>query len=143
ASEDAASEASASEASADDEEIDYDAVGDVEVVTGDEEDAEAGADEPQEDEESEPEYSTGTPPGDVERNSGLGAAAGQPELADAMGSLPAIDETERKEVVGGRSYELIYILRAVAADAADEINTNVQNIVEAGEGAIDHTRKSE
>ncbi len=140
-------ETSEDDTSDDEDEVDYDAVSIDEAETGDEDDATDDDDEEDEDDadedDSEPEYSTGAPPGDVERNSGLGAAAGQPELADALGNLPASDQSERQEIPGAHSYELIYIGRSSASDTIDEVATRVTEMIEAGEGAIDYTRKSE
>lgn len=132
----------------DDDEVDYDAVSIDEAETGDEDDAmddddDSDDEDDADEDDSEPEYSTGAPPGDVERNSGLGAAAGQPELADALGNLPASDQSERQEIPGAHSYELIYIGRSSASDTIDEVTSRVTEMVEAGEGAIDYTRKSE
>lgn len=65
----------------------------------------------------------------------------QPELG---ASLPPVEEpTERREVEGGRSYELIFITRAGDADATEASIGRFRSMVEDGGGALDTVRTSE
>jgi small subunit ribosomal protein S6 len=65
----------------------------------------------------------------------------QPELG---ASLPPVEEpTERREVEGGRAYELIFITRAGNADATEASIGRFRGMVEDGGGALDNVRTSE
>ncbi len=65
----------------------------------------------------------------------------QPELG---ASLPPVEEpTERREVEGGRAYELIFITRAGNADATEASIARFRGMVEDGGGALDNVRTSE
>ena len=68
------------------------------------------------------------------------------ELSDSLVSqLPEVEgeEVPRKEVPGGRAYEIIYIVRTNDAEAVEKSIESVRNIVEAGGGAVDNVRASE
>lgn len=65
----------------------------------------------------------------------------QPELGE---SLPPVEEpTERREVEGGRAYEVIFITRAGDADATEASIARFRGMVEDGGGALDNVRTSE
>lgn len=68
------------------------------------------------------------------------------ELSDSLVSqLPEVEgeEAPRKEVEGGRAYEIIYIVRTGDSEAVEKSIESVRNIVEAGDGAVDNVRASE
>jgi small subunit ribosomal protein S6 len=68
------------------------------------------------------------------------------ELSDNLVSqLPAVEgeEAPRKEVPGGRAYEIIYIVRTSNPEWVEKSIESVRNIIEAGEGAVDNVRASE
>lgn len=67
----------------------------------------------------------------------------QPELNDVLAPINGSEVTERKEVVGGRPYEIIYVSRVGDNEATEASTTRVREIVEGGEGAIDNVRVSE
>lgn len=68
------------------------------------------------------------------------------ELSDSLVSqLPEVEgeEVPRKEVEGGRAYEIIYIVRTGDPALVEKSIESVRNIIEAGEGAVDNVRASE
>lgn len=68
------------------------------------------------------------------------------ELSDSLVSqLPEVEgeEAPRKEVEGGRAYEIIYIVRTGDPELVEKSIESVRNIVEAGGGAVDNVRASE
>jgi small subunit ribosomal protein S6 len=67
----------------------------------------------------------------------------QPELNDVLAPVNGSETAERKEVVGGRPYEIIYISRVGDNEATEASTARVREIVEGGEGAIDNVRVSE
>jgi small subunit ribosomal protein S6 len=67
----------------------------------------------------------------------------QPELNDVLAPVNGDAAAERKEVVGGRPYEIIYISRVGDNEATEASTARVRAIVEGGEGAIDNVRVSE
>ena len=69
--------------------------------------------------------------------------APQPELNDALKSSGTDDDAPRREVEGGRAYEIIYIARAGDQDATEAVATQLRTMIEGGEGAIDNVRTSE
>lgn len=71
------------------------------------------------------------------------AYAPQPELNDALKSDGADDDAPRREVEGGRAYEIIYIARAGDQDATEAVTKQLRAMIEEGEGAIDNVRTSE
>ncbi len=65
----------------------------------------------------------------------------QPELG---ASLPPVEEpTERREVEGGRAYEIIFITKAGDADATEASIGRLRAMIEAEGGALDTVRTSE
>lgn len=68
------------------------------------------------------------------------------ELSDSLVSqLPTVEgeEAPRKEVEGGRAYEIIYIVRTGDPELVEKSIESVRNIIESGEGAVDNVRASE
>jgi small subunit ribosomal protein S6 len=68
------------------------------------------------------------------------------ELSDSLVSqLPEVEgeEAPRKEVEGGRAYEIIYIVRTGDPEAVEKSIESVRNIIESGDGAVDNVRASE
>ena len=68
------------------------------------------------------------------------------ELSDSLVSqLPEVEgeEAPRKEVEGGRAYEIIYIVRTGDPELVEKSIESVRNIIEAGDGAVDNVRASE
>jgi len=63
-------------------------------------------------------------------------------LSPALPSLGGEDQP-RKEVPGGRAYEIIYIVRTGDSSAVETSTTRVRELIEGGEGAIDNARTSE
>lgn len=63
-------------------------------------------------------------------------------LSSALPSLGG-EEQPRKEVPGGRAYEIIYIVRTGDPAIVDASTTRVRELIEAGEGAVDNARTSE
>jgi len=67
-------------------------------------------------------------------------------LADSLTSaLPSLggEDQPRKEVPGGRSYEIIYIVRTGDPTSVEASTTRVRELIEGGEGAVDNIRTSE
>ena len=65
----------------------------------------------------------------------------QPELG---ASLPPVEEqTERREVEGGRAYEIIFITKAGDADATEASIARLRTLIEDEGGALDNVRTSE
>ena len=71
-----------------------------------------------------------------------GNAGGQSELSDAL-SVKSESDAERKDVPGGRAYEIIYISRVGDAEASDATSTRLRALIEGAEGAIDNVRATE
>jgi small subunit ribosomal protein S6 len=68
------------------------------------------------------------------------------ELSDSLVSqLPEVEgeEAPRKEVEGGRAYEIIYIVRTGDPELVEKSIESVRNIIETGDGAVDNVRASE
>ncbi|MEO6907007.1 MAG: 30S ribosomal protein S6 [Abditibacteriaceae bacterium] len=68
------------------------------------------------------------------------------ELSDSLVSqLPTVEgeETPRKEVEGGRAYEIIYIVRTSDPEWVEKAIESVRNIIESDGGAVDNVRASE
>lgn len=68
------------------------------------------------------------------------------ELSDSLVSqLPEVEgeEVPRKEVEGGRAYEIIYIVATGDPEWVEKSIESVRNIIEAGGGAVDNVRASE
>jgi len=68
------------------------------------------------------------------------------ELSDSLVSqLPEVEgeEVPRKEVPGGRAYEIIYIVATGDPEWVEKSIESVRNIIEAGDGAVDNVRASE
>jgi small subunit ribosomal protein S6 len=67
----------------------------------------------------------------------------QPELADALTSAGGEQDGPRKEVEGGRAYEIIYIAR-IGDDARNaEIVERVRALIDGKDGAVDNVRSTE
>ena len=71
-----------------------------------------------------------------------GNAGGQSELKDAL-SPQTDSDAPRKDVPGGRAYEIIYIARVGDAEASDATGTRLRELIEGAEGAIDNVRATE
>lgn len=70
----------------------------------------------------------------------------QPELNEALAPPAAVAEPEaapRKEVPGGRAYEIIYITRSGDPAAVETTGERVRALIEGSDGAVDHVRTSE
>jgi small subunit ribosomal protein S6 len=71
----------------------------------------------------------------------------QPELNDALSqsasSQTADADAPRKDVPGGRSYEIIFIGRADDSDATEATTQRLRDMIESGDGAVDNVRTSE
>jgi small subunit ribosomal protein S6 len=67
----------------------------------------------------------------------------QPELNEALSTPVVEEEVPRKEVPGGRAYEIIYIARAGDPAAVEATAERVRALIEGSDGAIDHVRTSE
>jgi small subunit ribosomal protein S6 len=66
----------------------------------------------------------------------------QPELNDALSSS-GDEDAPRREVEGGRSYEIIFITRAGDPDATDAATNRLREQIEDNGGAVDNVRTSE
>jgi small subunit ribosomal protein S6 len=67
-------------------------------------------------------------------------------LTDSLSSaLPSLggEDQPRKEVPGGRAYEIIYIVRSGNPATVEASTTRVRELIENGEGAVDNARVSE
>lgn len=64
----------------------------------------------------------------------------QPELND---SLNAVAPAERKDVPGGRAYEIIYVVRVGGEESAEANSEKLRGFVESHGGAVDNVRISE
>ncbi len=71
-----------------------------------------------------------------------GVVVPQPELSEALSS-DADGEAPRKDVPGGRSYEIIFIGQPSDADANEVSTARLRAMIEDGGGAIDNVRTSE
>ncbi|HEX8234361.1 MAG TPA: 30S ribosomal protein S6 [Abditibacteriaceae bacterium] len=79
----------------------------------------------------------------AEDNSPVGTVVvPQPELNDALSSS-GNDDAPRREVEGGRSYEIIFITRAGDPDATDAATNRLREQIEGNGGAVDNVRTSE
>jgi len=58
-------------------------------------------------------------------------------------SLPSVDDTPRKHVVGGIGYEIIYVIRSGDQKLVEQTGNRVRDLIEKHEGAIDNVRASE
>lgn len=69
----------------------------------------------------------------------------QPELSESMSALPSVEAeaAPRKEVPGGREYEIIYIARTGDPAGLDTTVERARNLIEQAGGAVDNTRISE
>jgi len=68
------------------------------------------------------------------------------ELSDSLvDQLPAVEgeAAPRKEVKGGRAYEIIYIVGTSDPSWVEKSIERVREIIEGGEGAVDNVRASE
>lgn len=68
------------------------------------------------------------------------------ELSDNLiDQLPVVEgeAPPRKEVPGGRAYEVIYIVRTGDPEAVEKSIESVRGIIEGSEGAVDNVRASE
>jgi small subunit ribosomal protein S6 len=66
----------------------------------------------------------------------------QPELSASL-STGTDEDAPRREVEGGRSYEIIFITRAGDQDATDTTTERLRAQVEDNGGAVDNVRTSE
>ena len=66
----------------------------------------------------------------------------QPELSHSLSSSQ-VEPTERKDVPGGRAYEIIYIVRVNAEETPEVSTERVRNFIENSGGAVDNVRISE
>jgi small subunit ribosomal protein S6 len=66
----------------------------------------------------------------------------QPELSAALSSSTD-EDAPRREVEGGRSYEIIFITRAGDPDATDTATNRLREQIEGNGGAVDNVRTSE
>lgn len=66
----------------------------------------------------------------------------QPELSAALSSS-SDEDAPRREVEGGRSYEIIFITRAGDPDATDTATNRLREQIEGNGGAVDNVRTSE
>lgn len=64
---------------------------------------------------------------------------------DLLGGPAPVAEpgAPRKDVPGGRAYEIIYIARAGNPEASDQVAKRVQSLIEDKGGAVDNLRTSE
>lgn len=68
----------------------------------------------------------------------------QPELNEALSpAAGANGQAPRKEVPGGRAYEIIFIGQPGDADASEAATARLRAMIEGGGGAIDNVRTSE
>ena len=80
---------------------------------------------------------------DAEDNSPVGTVVvPQPELSAALSSS-SDEDAPRREVEGGRSYEIIFITRAGDPDATDTATNRLREQIEGNGGAVDNVRTSE
>ncbi len=79
----------------------------------------------------------------AEDNSPVGTViTPQPELSAALSSSTD-EDAPRREVEGGRSYEIIFITRAGDPDATDTATNRLREQIEGNGGAVDNVRTSE
>jgi small subunit ribosomal protein S6 len=79
----------------------------------------------------------------AEDNSPVGTVVvPQPELSAALSSTTD-EDAPRREVEGGRSYEIIFITRAGDPDATDTATNRLREQIEGNGGAVDNVRTSE
>ena len=66
-------------------------------------------------------------------------------MGDVIGGPAPVAEpgAPRKEVPGGRAYEITYIARAGNPEASDAVAARVQALIEGSGGAVDNLRASE
>lgn len=70
-------------------------------------------------------------------------SSSQPELSDALTSAGGEQDGPRKEVEGGRAYEIIYIAR-IGDDARNSaIVDRVRELLDGKDGAVDNVRSTE
>ncbi len=67
----------------------------------------------------------------------------QPELGASLREQPSENNGERREVEGGRAYEIIFITRAGNADATEASIGRLRSMIETDGGALDNVRTSE
>ncbi|HEX8833928.1 MAG TPA: 30S ribosomal protein S6 [Abditibacteriaceae bacterium] len=67
----------------------------------------------------------------------------QPELSDALSQTSNNSDEPRKDVPGGRPYEIIYIARTGDNEANDATSKNLRELVDTLGGAVDNIRASE
>ena len=61
----------------------------------------------------------------------------QPELSESLAMTESVDESDRREVEGGRAYEIGFITRADDADATRKTIESARALIEEAGGAID------
>ena len=61
----------------------------------------------------------------------------QPELSESLAMTESVEESDRREVEGGRAYEIGFITRADDADATRKTIESARALIEEAGGAID------
>lgn len=61
----------------------------------------------------------------------------QPELSESLAMTESVEESDRREVEGGRAYEIGFITRADDADATRKTIESARALIEGAGGAID------